>query len=133
MVHRGVGVGRLLQRVAGADDRAQPARLRELGDPGELVPVGLDDEVGRADAVPGRLAGVGRLGDTDQDAARAHHGCRTQQRLPADRVDDHVDVVHLLLELGRRVVDHLAGAEAGHEVRVRGRAGRRHLRAERHG
>src|SRR5262245_3200628 len=115
----------LRQRKRPLDDDAEGVCLDELRERLQPQAVGLDEDVGDADAARREVAQAfegrgGRHGD--EEPAVAQRRKRGPAGLPADKIEDDVGVADAFLDGFAGVVDGLVGAELGQE-RVLGPAG----------
>ena len=102
------------------DHRPQLLAVDERGQLAKLAAVGLDDKEHTADVAAPRRGRAGFLGDGDQDAAAAQQRPGACGGTAADRVDDDVNVVDVVLEPAG-VVEDVVGPQPGDEGLVPGR------------
>ena len=90
---------------------------------------GLNECMPHADAMRGRFLRRRRPQDRHEDSALLDHLVGAIGGFAANRVEDHIHIVHHVLKARRVVVDHLIGAERTQKFMVARRRGSDHARA----
>ena len=115
---------RLAQRKNAIDHRRELARVNDVRDLGEVRSVGPAIKHCRSNAGRFRFFLGGRLNQRKQNSAYSKNFPGSLLRLPADSVEDNIDIPRDVFEALRAVIDYFVGAELVEQLMIFRRSGR---------